>query len=572
MLAAAQELGDIDLGDAIVSKLARWQKSLIDAFPNFLDNLPDNLTRVGRGILQQYRNAWDDTAGLFRYSGSASRYAARLTGAAAGIFLGVLDGVAEYKKAGGFTADFFKWAGTTALISAIAIPVVGAAAGAAMAAAPFWGTAAVITVAVGGVYFGVRSVAQNLVEAYGDEPDSFLYKSAKTVLDYMTAFEGRAASMLRTAVGFMATSDQGQALAAGVDQVQIDRLESAGAKAAAHSNNDENVWLYGEHDAVIIGGDKNDWLFHSGYGVVLGDKGNDVLVGIHPKELKSGQKIGPAPAAGEPDLREEAEDDLKLILDGGEGNDWVISALGKKAITVGGLGRDWIFNTSQGGELYGDYYGGLSPDGTPAPDTSENSDNFWFWADTTIMDAQHFDVLKYFGIPLTGGDANGGIAGHAIMGLFGSAIGMANVARYITGQAEDWTGEVYVDHIQPWMLYAFERDEDGNLDMYISNAFEQIFRGMMAAIGLEAGTTHESIHKGRMKIENVDVVGSRLGILQRDLTKDVLEGRGQGDLSMVFRAVNPLQALLPVIKLVPGAIGMALSAANDNGYGDARAA
>jgi hypothetical protein len=41
---------------------------------------------------------------------------------------------------------------------------------------------------------------------------------------------------------------------------------------------------------------------------------------------------------------------------------------------------------------------------------------------------------------------------------------------------------------------------------------------------------------------------------------------------MVFRAVNPLQALLPVIQLVPGAIGMALSAANDNGYGDARAA
>lgn len=33
---------------------------------------------------------------------------------------------------------------------------------------------------------------------------------------------------------------------------------------------------------------------------------------------------------------------------------------------------------------------------------------------------------------------------------------------------------------------------------------------------------------------------------------------GQGDLNMVFRAVNPLQALLPLLNLVPGAIGAAL--------------
>ncbi|HZG09300.1 MAG TPA: hypothetical protein VEZ70_10020, partial [Allosphingosinicella sp.] len=93
-----------------------------------------------------------------------------------------------------------------------------------------------------------------------------------------------------------------------------------------------------------------------------------------------------------------------------------------------------------------------------------------------------------------------------------------------------------------------------------------------AAIGLEAGQSSASIHKGHMKIENVDVVGSRLGILQRDLTKEVLEGRGRGDLSMVFRAVNPLQALLPIINLVPGRLGGVQLAANDNGYCGACAA
>ncbi|HZG08742.1 MAG TPA: hypothetical protein VEZ70_07180, partial [Allosphingosinicella sp.] len=315
---------------------------------------------------------------------------------------------------------------------------------------------------------------------------------------------------------------------------------------------DRNELFYVHNGGKVEAGAGFDEIYHHGWGEAHGGADNDVVIGVTAKILPKGSVLDPAMQAAADARRAEnarirsenviragqglllleilpelpdsprAEEDIQLLVDGGEGNDIVLSLYGgQQAITVGGLGRDWIFNTSQGGELYGDYYGGLSPDGTPAPDTSENADNFWFWADTTIMDAQHFDVLKYFGIPLTGGDANGGIAGHAIMGLLGSAIGMANVTRYMTGEIDDWTGEVYVDHIQPWMLYAFKRDDDGNLDMYISNAFEQIFRGMMAAIGLEAGQSSASIHKGHMKIENVDVVGSRLGILQRDLTKEV---------------------------------------------------
>ena len=101
---------------------------------------------------------------------------------------------------------------------------------------------------------------------------------------------------------------------------------------------------------------------------------------------------------------------------------------------------------------------------------------------------------------------------------------------------------------------SFKRDEEGNLDMYVTNAFEQLFRGMMAAVGGKAGETPAGIHKGWMKVENVDVVGSRLGVLQAGLTADVLAGNSQGVLGMVFRAVNPLQAPLLVINLVPGLI------------------
>lgn len=75
-----------------------------------------------------------------------------------------------------------------------------------------------------------------------------------------------------------------------------------------------------------------------------------------------------------------------------------------------------------------------------------------------------------------------------------------------------------------------------------------------------------------MKIENVDVIGSRLGILRKELTDDVFAGRGQGDLGMVFRAVNPLQTLRPAVNLLPGLTGMARLAANDDGYCKARAA
>ncbi len=88
-------------------------------------------------------------------------------------------------------------------------------------------------------------------------------------------------------------------------------------------------------------------------------------------------------------------------------------------------------------------------------------------------------------------------------------------------------------------MYTFQRDEDGNLDLYVTNAFEQIFRGLLAAVGGEAGET-PGIHKGWMKVENVDVVGSRLGVLQTGFTDDVIAGNSQGDLGMVFRAVNPL--------------------------------
>src|SRR6185369_9935001 len=98
----------------------------------------------------------------------------------------------------------------------------------------------------------------------------------------------------------------------------------------------------------------------------------------------------------------------QLKLDGGTGNDWVIAIGGEKATTAGGLGRDWIYNRSMGGIIYGDV---INSTGEAVEDSAANSDNIWYSPNTVVKDAQHHDVLKFYGLTLTGGNAEGGIAG-----------------------------------------------------------------------------------------------------------------------------------------------------------------
>lgn len=363
---------------------------------------------------------------MLRFSGNPASYATKLTGAAAGILLSALDGVAEYKKAGGFTPQFFRWAATTAAVTAVAIPAAGALAGAAIAASPVWGTVGVIALVSGGLYLGVRSVAQNLVEAFADEPDSLLYTSAKTVLDYLETFEGSVGGVLGQAVSMFISSAQAGELNRGVDRLQVDNIQTVGANAAGFTYNDAKTWLWGEDNGVILGGDENNWLFHTGYGEASSGNGDDSVIGFFPSELKKGEKIGKALPAGVDDTRRVADRDYTLTLDGGAGNDWVLAIGGEKATTLGGMGRDWIWNTSNGGVIYGDTIDGIDPStGGKVADTKENSDNIWFSANTVVMDAQKSDVLKFYGLPMTGGNAEGGIPGLSAFGGFGAAIGLA---------------------------------------------------------------------------------------------------------------------------------------------------
>jgi hypothetical protein len=103
-------------------------------------------------------------------------------------------------------------------------------------------------------------------------------------------------------------------------------------------------------------------------------------------------------------------------------------------------------------------------------------------ADTTIMDAQTVDRLKFFGIPLTGGDA-----GATSLSLFLSAFsGSADIAGTVLGAVNlggalldikrkgERTGRVYYDTFLPNIMYITEANAKGGIDLLVYNALSPL--------------------------------------------------------------------------------------------------
>jgi hypothetical protein len=445
--------------------VSRWTHAFYNTYSPILDAMPDALGKVGKSAWAHYSRWWDDTLGLMKPNGMPVQYAAKLTGAAVGALLGVLDGVAEYKKAGGFTAEFWQWAATTAAISAVAIPIVGAGASFAMSSSPLWGTVGVYALVAGGLYLGVRSVAANLVEAFADEPDSYLYIGAKAVLDALQVFEGQVFAVLQELANLLASGAQAGEVKDGVANLEVEEFQVVGENAVGYTYNDKKTWLFGLDDGVIIGGDENNWLLHTGYGKALGQGGDDVLIGITPEYIRAGQRIGAAPPDGVEDTRRVAEQDLRLTLDGGDGDDWVIALGGTGAITIGGAGRDFLFNTSAYGQLFGDSVDGQgNSDGKASATGKMDSDVFWYWPGTFIMDAKPNDVLQFFGLPMLGGT-------NTVAGIYAG------------------DGSLAMDWLMPFVFYGYS--QGGQL---------LIYNALMANVGPDD-------MKGRMVVEKYDFGG-----------------------------------------------------------------
>ena len=451
---------------------------------------------------------------------------------AAGALGNVLFGWAKYEvakaKYGEGSEELKQWVINEAISIAIGVPIGAAAAWLAAAAGPL-GTVALISA---GAYFGYQEIKELATDAKEAFPaDSFQYKLADTVLDFMDAFEATIKPYVDSIKAVVAEF-YNQVIDPLIPTIQF--VEDGAVGFAL----EPNTWMIGSDEATLIGLDdeeNGDVQFHSGSGEVKGLKGDDILVGWF-----SGT----------------GEDGEGLLLDGGAGNDWVISILGEKAVTVGGVGRDWVFNTSLAGELYGDTISGTyeSGDGVKkVEDVSENADSFWYFPDTVIMDAQHFDVLKFFGVPLTGGDAAASgvaLALGAVSGsitVAGGSIAAFNAAAAATGNA------VYFDHLLPFITY--KRDGD---DLLVANVFDGFFRAVTGRDGIfeiEAGNEKLDV-KGVQRIRNFDFVSSTWGFQQVGLSafnKD--DGRPQGTMNMVFKDGNPYLLPLFLITTLPSVAG-----------------
>ena len=122
---------------------------------------------------------------------------------------------------------------------------------------------------------------------------------------------------------------------------------------------------------VADGGADDDLMFASGSATVDGGLGNDVIFSFLPEYV---------------------DENTRLQIDGGGGDDSIFVLGGEGAIVHGGAGDDWIFVWNFAAEVYGD----------------EGADRFFWAPDILIADAEAQDRLSFFGFTLTGGIAYGG--------------------------------------------------------------------------------------------------------------------------------------------------------------------
>ncbi|HEX6742240.1 MAG TPA: hypothetical protein VF079_10670, partial [Sphingomicrobium sp.] len=549
-------------------------------------NLKGNLLEYGRDVAEfMHRSAATIATSRFAYRANM-----------AGMGIGYVDSVYDAVKKGISDGDWSEYWIETAKFGAIATAsfagiavVTGLVAG--TAAAPFVAAGLAIVGIVGAgyaLYDLMGKVATDLGLIDAPKQDGAIPNSIQENLLFLNNVgEKIIYNQIMGRIGFPVVSTLGLPYVADTQDVNLPGTVHGALDAPAPE------LFYGRNGAKIYGEGGTDEIYHSGYGEAHGGDGSDVVVGNRGTVLHAGEKLYPwmddlarertqenariqsenaeRASLGLPLLEllpelpnsPTADEDKYLLLDGGADNDIVIALRGgERVTTIGGAGRDWVFNTSNKGILYGDTVDGLIPgEFVPVEDSSEFADNFWFWHDVEIEDAQHYDVLKFFGIPMTGGDASASSVMLALGARFGGLmvagglLGAGNAAAIATGN------KVYFDYLMPFMTYA----RDGN-DLLVANVFDGLFAAVTGQSGLfdsilDADGERRDI-TGVMRIKNFDFKSSiwgfdafRLGNIPGQT------GMPPGTMNMVFKDGNPLWAAIGLLSwLLPGGIGFLLQA------------
>ncbi len=298
-----------------------------------------------------------------------------------------------------------------------------------------------------------------------------------------------------------------------------------------------------------VGGAGADYKLQSGMGILIGGELTDTMTGASEADFL---------------LSPSGDDDR---LDGAGGNDVVIALDGKNAVTLGGAGRDMIINRTRNGTLYGDTIDGLydavtghDADGNPitnkrkVEDSVENADAFEYFSDTTIMDAQHHDVLNFFGIPLTGGDQSASSIAFAASLRTGNAMVIGGVlgatALASAGLARAIGTTVWFDTFVPVIAYTQAKNADGSYDLVIHNVLGDLWARLTGVSS--PGDT------GVMRVKDFEMANASRAALLPEGASTLLSGfnsvflTGKGDLGMVFRDNSPLQVFALLQPLVAG--------------------
>jgi hypothetical protein len=235
-------------------------------------------------------------------------------------------------------------------------------------------------------------------------------------------------------------------------------------------------------------------------------------------------------------------------LNGGAGDDWVVELGGTGVTTYGGAGRDWIFNTSDGGIIYGD-----TTDGDGIADDVNNADQIWFWAGTTIKDAGKADSLRFYGLPLTGGQEGLPLIVTGLAGFLGAGINeLAQAASGAIRGAHFLENRLFTDNFLVNFNYIFEQNKRGSLDMYVFNAFT----GLLDYFA--TGELAQDIKnlKGVVKVEDYEPAATPWGAAIRapdgSIQKGIIDLKA-GDLGMKFNIANPY---LGALSLLPPILGL----------------
>jgi len=318
-------------GKGVFEKLSA---SSVDVFGNAADDLRSQSVRSA-DLLKRF--TVDEGSSIRLPELSSFReitpdIAAKALGVAAAAAFGILKfHTASVKYGGTDTPEFQEWLKSEAVNHAIGLPIfIGAlymAAGSPLGMAVLIGGGTVLG------YFEIKEIVQDIVDnrqkyAEGSLIVSFAELALSTFEFIEQKFEPAIQMGARVAEAFFEGFD---IVVDKLADLSLPEVKLVGGTAADFVS-EEGSWLVGFDAATLIGSTQDDTLTHTGAGEVLGLSGNDILVGLFPDYIEKGSRIGPKPAEGAEDTRPVAETDLRLTLNGGEGDDYLIALGGTMVV------------------------------------------------------------------------------------------------------------------------------------------------------------------------------------------------------------------------------------------------